>query len=212
MANAKSRLWVVGLVLVAAGSGFGAPKGSGTAVDVYLSGRDDSSQLLGPGTSLASAIYKKIGVHLSWHSGELPAGQAAFAIRTVEHAPESATSEALASARLVGSSGAEITVYEDRVRRLLAEHQGLAGVAAAYVLAHELAHVMQGVARHSESGILKAQWSRDDYKEMMFCKLAFADSDVELIHQGLARQLANRGSEPAAVASGSPAVSNLAER
>ena len=35
MANAKSRLYVVGLVLMAAGSGFGAPKGSGTAVDVY---------------------------------------------------------------------------------------------------------------------------------------------------------------------------------
>jgi hypothetical protein len=54
---------------------------------------------------------------------------------------------------------------------------------------------MQGVVRHSESGILKAQWSSDDFKEMMYFKLAFTPSDVTLIHQGLALQLASRRSE-----------------
>ena len=44
---------------------------------------------------------------------------------------------------------------------------------------------MQGVARHSESGILKAQWSRDDYQEMVFHKLGFTATDVALIHFGL---------------------------
>jgi hypothetical protein len=212
-ANATSRLCVVGLVLVAAASGSGAPKGAPAAVDVYLNDRDDSAELLGPGTPLASAIFKKIGVRLNWHTGELPPGPGAFGIRTVEHAPGSATSEALASARLSSSSGAEITVYMDRVRRLIAKHPDLAGAAAGYVLAHELAHAMQGAARHSASGILKVQWSLGDYKDMMFHKLAFTDSDVELIHKGLALQLANRRSELAVEAgSGSPAVRNLATR
>jgi hypothetical protein len=165
------------------------------AVDVYVSGRDGSSLLLGSGRPLAAAIFKKIGVRINWHAGELQAGQRAFGIRTLEQAPESATSGALASARLVGSSGTEITVYKDRVQRFLDNHRNLAGVAAAYVLAHELAHAMQGVPRHSASGILKAQWSNDDYQEMIFQKLAFASVDVELIHRGLALQLANRRSE-----------------
>ena len=148
----------------------------------------------------------ELGVRLKWHAGDLRAAhdagpngavQTTFGIRTVEHAPNSVTSSALASAQGLGSSGAEITVYEDRVRRFLADHPTLRWVAAGYVLAHELAHVMQGIVRHSESGILKANWSSGDFTRMMYFKLAFTQSDVTLIHQGLALQQASRRSEPA---------------
>jgi hypothetical protein len=187
-----------------------------TRVDVYISDRDDSAQLLGTGKVLASGIFDHIGVHVVWHNGELPANSPSkpvFAIRTLEHPLESATSTALASARIVGSSGTEITIYKDRLHRFLADNGSLGGLAAGYVLAHELAHVMQGVARHSESGILKANWSRQDFQAMVFHKLAFTPLDVELIHRGLAVQQASRRSEPVLVAaSDSPAVFNLAER
>jgi len=180
--------------------------------DVYINDHDASAQLLGPGKFMASAIFAKIGVHLNWHAGELPvansaagdeSAQRAFGIRTVEHAPESATPGALASARIVGAAGTEITVYKDRVLGFLDNHRNLAGAAAGYVLAHELAHVMQGVGRHSESGILKARWSNNDFEEMIFHKLVFTNFDVELIHKGLALQLAN---------SASAAVSDSTER
>jgi hypothetical protein len=185
---------VVLLAVMGGGSLNAAEK---VVVDVYISGRDGSALLLGPGMPLASAIFERIGVRLHRHTGELPAGQNAFGIRTVEHAPESATAGALASTHLVGALGTEITVYGDRMRRFLGDHSSLREVAAAYVLAHELAHAMQGVARHSESGIMKAQWSRGDYQEMVFHKLAFTATDVALIHFGLAPQ--------------SP-ISNVAER
>lgn len=168
-------------------------------VDVYISDRSDSSQIW-PGAPLASAIFAGIGVRLRWHTGELPpagngGGNGAvppvFGIRTVDHAPKSATSGALASARPFGSHGAEITVYGDRARFFLEGHPTLRGAAPGYILAHELAHVMQGVARHSESGILKAGWSGDDYKEMTYHKLTLTHSDVLLIHQGLGLQAAN---------------------
>jgi hypothetical protein len=208
---------VVLLAAIGSGSIYAAEK-TRTVVyvsDVYLSNRDDSSELLGPGKVVASAIFAKVGVHLHWRSGELPATlsaagngaiQKVFGIRTLEHAPESATADALASARIVGSSGTEITVYKDRLQRFLDNHRSLAGVAgvgAGYVLAHELAHVMQGVARHSESGVLKAHWSNYDFQEMIFRRLVFTNFDVELIHRGLALQLAN---------SASAAVSDLTER
>jgi hypothetical protein len=48
---------------------------------------------------------------------------------------------------------------------------------------------MQGVPRHSESGVLKAQWSTDDFKQMVLHKLAFTTLDVELIHRGLVLRL-----------------------
>lgn len=184
--------------------------------DVYVSNRDESPQFLGPGKVIASAIFEKIGVRLNWRAGELPATrnvaaneslQKAFGIHTAEHAPESATPGALASARIVGASGTEITVYKDRVQRFLDNNGNLAGVGIGYVLAHELAHVMQGVPRHSESGILKAHWSNNDYQQMIFHKLVFTDFDVDLIHRGLVSQLANSMASNS-VASGS----NLTER
>jgi hypothetical protein len=200
---------VVLLAVLGSGSVYAAEK---TRVDVYICGSDDSAQLLGAGKILASGIFEKIGVHVNWRTGELSATRGgagnetlrkAFGIRTLEHAPESATPGALASARIVGPAGTEITVYKDRVLRFLDNHSNLAGVGAGYVLAHELAHVMQGVGRHSESGILKAQWSNDDFEEMIFHKLVFTNFDVELIHRGLALQLAN---------SASAAVSDSTER
>jgi hypothetical protein len=183
-------------VLIAVGSlnGLAAEK---LRVDVYMNSRDASEVLLGPGKVLVSGIFDQIGVRLVWHKGELPAvnrtGNPVFAIRTAEHSLESATAEALASARIVGANGTEIVVYQDRLQRLLSGHSSIANVAAAYVLAHELAHVMQGVARHSEAGILKAHWGEDDYHEMVFHKLVFTAADVDLIHRGLAVQQAARG-------------------
>jgi hypothetical protein len=156
------------------------------AVDVYVNDGDDSVLLLGPGTPTASQIFQKIGVRIHWHTGTLQVGQIGFGIRARAHAPESATSEALAACDLLGTPGVEITVYKDRVRRFLDDHRTLMASAAGYVLAHELAHAMQGVARHSESGILKALWSTNDFHEMKYHKLAFTPYDVELIHQGLA--------------------------
>jgi hypothetical protein len=217
---------VVLLAAIGSGSMYAAEK-SHTAVyvcDVFLSNRDGSTELLGPGEVLASSIFAKIGVHLRWHAGEPPAIQSpagdgairkVFGVRTLEHAPESAAPEALASARIVGLSGTEITVYKNRLQSFLERHSDLArgagsgaglllpGSVAGYVLTHELAHVMQGVARHSKSGILKAQWSNADFEEMIFHKLAFTNFDVDLIHRGLALQLENVAT---------PAASNLAER
>jgi hypothetical protein len=69
------------------------------------------------------------------------------------------------------------------------------------------------VARHSESGILKAQWSNTDYEEMLFHKLAFTNFDVDLIHQGLAVASASSRSALAAEAeSRSPADGDLPKR
>jgi hypothetical protein len=175
------------LAALSVGCILGAEK---TQVDIYINSHDDSVLLLGAGTVVASGIYEKIGVHLNWRSGAPKAaipGRTVYFIRTLAHAPESVTGGAVASSELFASGGTEITIYKDRMARFLDNNRSLSSVGAGYVLAHELAHLMQGVPRHSDSGILKAHWNTDEYKEMFFHNLAFTQADVELIHQGLDR-------------------------
>lgn len=166
-----------------------------TLVDVYLNGHDDSEVLLWPGRTLASGLFEKVGVHLKWHTGQPPVGQTGFGIRTIACAPASVSRGALASARLLGASGADISIYADRILPLPAQFHIQPDVVSGYVMAHELAHVMQGLARHSEWGILKAQWSREDYGSMTLRRLAFTPRDVELIHLGLRDRAAGRRPE-----------------
>lgn len=158
-------------------------------VDVYISDKLSSTKVLEHNKAIVSSTFARIGVQIRWREGE--PGPGAFGIRVVEHAPPSASPEAMASTRLGEGT---IAVFEDRVRhRLGRAHPGAAKIALAYVFAHELAHAMQGIARHSGSGILKAHWTNDDFTAMLFNKLSFTESDVDLIRQGLAA----RPAEPA---------------
>jgi len=104
----------------------------------------------------------------------------------VDHAPVPLGPDALASARPYGSSGSLISVYLDRVQRLLNRRPGLSNVLLAYIFAHELAHLMLGCDYHSDSGILKAQWSNADFAAMRARRLGFADDDSDRIRRGLA--------------------------
>ena len=54
-----------------------------------------------------------------------------------------------------------------------------------YVMAHEITHILQGVARHSSTGIMKANWDRTDYFNMGANHLGFTKEDIHLIYLGL---------------------------
>jgi hypothetical protein len=55
----------------------------------------------------------------------------------------------------------------------------------AHVMVHEIAHLLQGTIRHSESGILKAHWSDTEIGHMAFLPLAFTPIDAILIRHGI---------------------------
>jgi len=61
------------------------------------------------------------------------------------------------------------------------------GHVLAHVLVHEITHVLEGIARHSASGIMKARWEGADYERMYFAPLPFAGEDLRLIHAWWAR-------------------------
>jgi len=154
---------------------------------------------------LVAAMFSQIGVNLTWHTGtsdcdRLP-GQSvgtAFKIRWAEHAPCTSPAGTLASARPFGASGTSVTIYEAPLQRFLSKYANAPELVLAYVLAHELAHVMQRLDHHSDSGILKTNWSYREYYKMLSGTLTFTAQDADLIRAGLETKklnIANREGE-----------------
>jgi hypothetical protein len=74
-------------------------------------------------------------------------------------------------------------------RRIVAKRRRPEKVLA-HVIVHEVTHMLQGIARHSDSGIMKALWSREDYVQMEWAPLEFTDVDIQLIQAGVAKRIA----------------------
>jgi hypothetical protein len=80
--------------------------------------------------------------------------------------------------------GTHAWVFYDRVLLASPDDAYIAALLA-HVMAHEIGHVLQGIIRHSESGILKAHWSGTDCARMVSFPLMFTREDAILIHHGL---------------------------
>jgi hypothetical protein len=75
-----------------------------------------------------------------------------------------------------------IVLFFDRIQK---SDPDLLKQRLAYVLVHEVTHMLEGITRHSKTGIMKAQWDREDRFEIGIGRLEFAPEDVDLIYQGL---------------------------
>ena len=84
-------------------------------------------------------------------------------------------------------SGVRVTVLYDRVLKLAKGSTEVGAAFLAHVLAHEIARVLQGIVRHSEAGVMKAQWTMEDAAQMKRRLLPFAPEGAELIHLALGR-------------------------
>lgn len=131
--------------------------------------------------TIAKSIYAGIGVDLEWRHGNQYCKASAKAIIHVEFTTglrETKYPGALASTRL-GDAPHRIDVYYDRVEQLTEPH--LVPIVLGHVLAHEIAHVVEGVNRHSAEGVMKANWYSKDYSDMATQPLTFTPEDVALI-------------------------------
>ena len=134
--------------------------------------------------SLASQMFAGIGVRLDWLRTRKACAEArdAIVIDMARQIPSTYQPGALASA--LPHEGVHIVVFADRVRKS-ASHV-TASALLAHVLAHEIAHLLQGIARHSETGVMRERWQTDDYQRMAWQPLSFTELDVSLIHAGIA--------------------------
>lgn len=128
--------------------------------------------------TVSSRIFAGIGVKIQWHNfGACP--PEGIRISFSNETPSSLMPGALAYA--LPYEGTHIVVFYDRVRK----NPGDVSVLLGHVIAHEVTHILQGMMRHSESGVMKAFWTVEDYQRMSREPLKFTDDDVQLIQSGL---------------------------
>lgn len=132
---------------------------------------------------ITTRIFAGIGVAVEFRAGVKRESTSDRPVRIVLQVDETAPAQlrpgALAYAMPFGAFGTRIRVFWERVRN--AWPQDGVGTLLGYVMAHEIAHVLQGTNRHSANGIMKANWEQHDYNRMKSGMLLFDSTDSELI-------------------------------
>lgn len=151
-------------------------------VTVYLTNINVTSVAgLAKAKKVAADILLSAGVDVQWKLGGLPraATGETLQIEFLEDAPPRFATNAMAYATPYLSTGTCIHVFYRRVEHMRSTQiiPSLLG----HVMAHEIAHVLQGIARHSGSGVMKANWDTADYDIMAVRSLPFTAEDIELI-------------------------------
>jgi hypothetical protein len=134
--------------------------------------------------SIASGMFATVGVRINWRTGQPKTygPERPMLIDITSNTPETLHRGALAYAQVF--EGVHIRVFYDRVRN--ADRPYTTSMLLAHVLVHEITHMLEGVDRHSEQGVMKSRWTADDLVQMVYKPLAFDPMDALLIRKGLA--------------------------
>ena len=161
-------------------------EGTRIKVRVYVDNNAVQPGVLHLAEGIAGAMFRTAGVRIEWH-GHSPEGGpprgGALAIGLASNTPDHLLPGALGFARVY--EGVHVDIFCDRLDRL-APGSKMGIRLLAHVLVHEITHMLQGIDRHSESGVMKACWTASDYAEMASTPLPFTPFDIQLIHLGLA--------------------------
>jgi hypothetical protein len=132
---------------------------------------------------LASKMFAEIGVEIEWSGrDDCPSRSGAIVVTLSYETPGREYPGAYAFAKPYEAT--HIVVFWDRIRHKVPPPR--APTLLAHVLAHEISHILQGINRHSETGVMKAGWSDEDLFQMGKKPLEFTEDDVLLIHLGIA--------------------------
>jgi len=151
---------------------------------------------------MAKSMFAAIGVNLAWREAGTnhdPDAAVSVTIEMTEGSAGDHQSDALAEAYPFAGGAKSIVIRYDRVRDTAGLSKALEPLLLGHVIVHELAHVLQCVDRHSDSGIMKARWTPEDYYEMRWKPMSFSAEDIELIHLGMDVLRSHTEATPAAV-------------
>jgi hypothetical protein len=154
-------------------------------VEVQLTSH--GTTLTGAATGLAGAVFDHAGLTVEWQAR--PRGTSAstapvLSVELVVDTPDDYRPGALAEAFPYSPCSKRITVFADRIRSVT-RNQNDETALLAFVLAHEMTHVLQGIVRHSDTGLMKARWSPDDQAAIVQRRLTMSDADVRLLQLGV---------------------------
>jgi hypothetical protein len=186
----------IAIVAMLGSSAWAATKSDSQKVVVCI--EDSGHGAVSEAMTGASRLFKPAGVNLEWHSGlSFCQGKAnqAIVVSLLTSTPRTLHPGAFAYA--FPYEGVHIQVLYDRIALSYAD---LLPYLLAYVVVHEIAHILQGRDQHSDSGVMKAFWDSYDYTLMKTGQLRFTALDIEMIHTGLAARAARLGTLVGAVA------------
>jgi len=180
--------WVIGIVMAAAMQA----QPQDCKVDVYLASGVPTGGMLLDASTRAAQMFREIGVDVRMRIGRpgrdpIESCTGPIVVEFERAVGYHGGPYELARATPYKESGACIHVFIDRVLEE-GRKRGFSNALLAHVLAHEITHVLEKIARHSEEGVMKARWSLRDYESMKRHPLPFAPVDVDLIRMGLAGQ------------------------
>jgi hypothetical protein len=136
---------------------------------------------IGAAKIVAHKIFDDIGLKIDWRNSALHCPGNAIIINVRDRTPATLRPGALAYA--LPFEGTHIEIFGDRVSELAG--LSMASIVLAHVLVHEITHILQGMCRHSEMGIMKARWEDRDVFLMRRRALKLTPQDVVLIERGL---------------------------
>jgi hypothetical protein len=155
---------------------------------------DEGLSVLVQALAVTQKMFVGIGVRMKWQLGLHACPATAIHITLInESVDTSLPNDVLGSALL--AEPPHIRLFADRIHyytscppsvgpycRIAEAH------VMAHVLTHEVSHVLEGANRHSDLGVMKAQWDANDFLKMKRGSLPFAPVDVQLIRAGLDRR------------------------
>jgi hypothetical protein len=146
-----------------------------------------SISVLISGEAIASRIFATAGVALEWRDAGSAACRNSDETRTVVldfHIHTAPSDHPGAFAYALPYQGSHVVVLFDRFQRSDGGPRQVSAILA-HVMTHEITHLLEGVARHSETGVMKAHWDGHDLMQMGYKPLPFDPVDFYLIQHAL---------------------------
>lgn len=171
---------MLGTVLMTAACWGRVPATRSMDVVAHISHLDPADfEIAARAKELASGLMERAGVQLRWSQPQ--PGCENIEIQMDPDAPSGFQRESLAYALpFAKGPGPRIHIFRDR----LPDGRGIQPhVLLAYVIVHEIVHVLDGMNRHSEGGVMKARWDYADYLAMGHRTLTFSAEDLYWIRE-----------------------------
>jgi len=163
----------------------------------------------------AVTLFRGIDVEIVWKGcEEAPIGQEAadqhwFTVRLRDDGPaveaETPSTDMLGAAFFSDNGGYVADVYYREIQTLSSRKAIEPSTLLAYVMAHELGHLLLG-PEHSPSGIMRAAWDNKDLEAVRMGWLQFGRAEIARIHRVLQQSTLH---EAAHNDGGRPPVSSL---
>lgn len=173
---------VLGIILLAAVS---VPAEECAVNVTLLGGNLATAAVMIKAKTVAADIFAGIGVELEWSRAVMNTRSCSpriVARLEVASGPDERP-DSLAYASVGVRADRQIHIFIDRVAGMVPESSF--GTLLGHVLAHEITHVLEGVPRHSERGVMKARWDRSDLQYLVNHSLHFDGVDAALIRAAL---------------------------